>query len=202
MKKLTSLLFLMMVSCLTVFAQNADYQKTVAKYKNAAGITAAATRTKHSAAVKNNASSKGTFYMKKPNKVSIIIDGGKDKLIMNGTTFTMVIKGKKHVTDSKKNAQFATFQTVFQSILSGGQNGVDISKLSDVKLSKSGQNLTITITPDSKKKMMFSSFVLVLDTKTSEIKSLRMNEKGKNYTEYTFSGFNFNAKFNDNVFVP
>ena len=190
---------LAVLGCMTASAQS-DYQKTVAKYKNSTGVTAAVTCVKHSSAVKNNGSSKGSFYMKKPNKVSIIVDGGKDKLIMNGTIFTMVKGGKKHVTDSKKNAQFATFQAVFQSILSGG--ATDISKLAGVQVTKSGQNMTITITPDSKKKMMFSSFVLVLDTKTSEIKSLRMNERGKNYTEYLFSNFSFNGKVNDAVFVP
>lgn len=198
MKKLI-ILMLAVLGCMTASAQS-DYQKTVAKYKNSTGVTAAVTCVKHNSAVKNNGSSKGSFYMKKPNKVSIIVDGGKDKLIMNGTIFTMVKGGKKHVTDSKKNAQFATFQAVFQSILSGG--ATDISKLAGVQVTKSGQNMTITITPDSKKKMMFSSFVLVLDTKTSEIKSLRMNERGKNYTEYLFSNFSFNGKVNDAVFVP
>ena len=46
---------------------------------------------------------------------------------------------------------------------------------------------------DSKKaarRMMFSSFVLTIDTKTSELKSLRMNERG-GYTEYRFSGYQF-----------
>lgn len=198
-KKLMMMMMLAVLACLTASAQS-DFQKVVAKYKNSTGVTAAVTCVKHSSAVKKNGSSKGSFYMKKPNKVSIIVDGGKDKLIMNGTTFTMVKGGKKHVTDSKKNVQFATFQTVFQSILSGGST--DITKLAGVNVIKNGQHLTITIIPDSKKKMMFSSFVLVLDTKTSEIKSLRMNERGKNYTEYLFSNFSFNGKVNDTVFVP
>ncbi len=199
MKKKLMMMMMAVLACLTASAQS-DFQKAVAKYKNSTGVTATATCVKHNSAVKKAGTYKGNLYMKKPNKVSIIVDGGKDKLIMNGTTFTMVKGGKKHVTDSKKNAQFATFQTVFQSILSGG--ATDITKLAGVNVAKSGQNLTITITPDSKKKMIFSSFVLVLDTKTSEIKSLRMKERGKNYTEYLFSNFSFNGKVNDTVFVP
>ena len=95
--------------------------------------------------------------------------------------------------NSEKNTQFRSFQTVFESILSGGAK--DISKLGDLTTSKQGNTLQLTITPqaDSKKaarRMMFSSFVLTIDTKTSELKSLRMNERG-GYTEYTFSGYQF-----------
>ena len=62
-------------------------------------------------------------------------------------------------------------------------------------MKKNGTLLVLTITPqpDSKKaarRMMFTSFVLTIDTKTSEIRSLRMNERS-GYTEYTFSGYKF-----------
>ena len=112
---------------------------------------------------------------------------------MQGSTFTMVVKGKKHTTSSEKNVQFASFQTVFESILSGGAK--DISKLGDLTINKEGNTLVLTITPKAEDKktarrMLFSSFVLTIDTKTSELKSLRMNERS-GYTEYTFSGYQF-----------
>ena len=174
-------------------AQQADFQKAVARYKNATNVTASVTKTTHKQAVAKDVTSKGTLTMKRPATVSIVIDGGKDQLLMEGSTFTMVVKGKKHTTSSQKNVQFASFQTVFESILSGGQK--DISKLGDLTVSKQGGNLVLTITPqaDSKKaarRMLFSSFVLTIDTKTSELKSLRMNERA-GYTDYTFSGFQF-----------
>ena len=174
-------------------AQQADFQKAVARYKNATNVTASVTKTTHKQAVAKDVTSKGTLTMKRPATVSIVIDGGKDQLLMEGSTFTMVVKGKKHTTSSQKNVQFASFQTVFESILSGGQK--DISKLGDLTVSKQGNNLVLTITPqaDSKKaarRMLFSSFVLTIDTKTSELKSLRMNERA-GYTDYTFSGFQF-----------
>ena len=54
----------------------------------------------------------------------------------------------------------------------------------------------LTITPQatdkkSLKRMMFTSFVLTINTRTSQLQSLRMNEKAGNYTEYTFSNFQF-----------
>jgi len=187
-------LFIALVCQLTIsVAQQTDFQKAVAKYKNSKTVTAVATKTSHKNAVTTDAVSKGTLQMKAPAEVSITMEGGKDQLLMQGSTFTMTVKGKKHTTSSEKNAQFRSFQTVFESILSGGSK--DISKLGDLTTTKEGNTLKLTITPkaESKKaarRMMFSSFVLTLDTKTSELKSLRMNERG-GYTEYTFSGYQF-----------
>lgn len=192
MKRLLLMLTLLCQLTISV-AQQADFQKAVARYKNASNVTATVTKTTHKQAVAKDATDKGTLTMKRPATVSIVMDGGKDQLLMEGSTFTMVVKGKKHVTSSQKNVQFASFQTVFESILSGGQK--DISKLGDLTVNKQGSNLVLTITPqaDSKKaarRMLFSSFVMTIDTKTSELKSLRMNERA-GYTEYTFSGFQF-----------
>ncbi len=188
------LLILILLCQLTIsVAQQADFQKAVARYKDAVNVTASVTKTTHKQAVAKDVTSKGTLTMKRPATVSIVIDGGKDQLLMEGSTFTMVVKGKKHTTSSQKNVQFASFQTVFESILSGGQK--DISKLGDLAVSKQGGNLVLTITPQaadkkSARRMLFSSFVLTIDTKTSELKSLRMNERA-GYTDYTFSGFQF-----------
>ena len=112
---------------------------------------------------------------------------------MHGSEFTMFVKGKSHKTSSDKNPQFATFQAVFEYILKGGDG--DLSKYSDLAITRQGNNIVLTITPqaDTKKaqrRMIFSSFVLTIDSRTSEIKSLRMNERG-GYTEYTFTGYKF-----------
>lgn len=175
-------------------AQQADFQKAVAKYKNASVVTANVTKTAHKAAVAKDVVTKGKLTMKRPAEVGIVMEGGNDQLLMQGSTFTMVAKGRKHTTSSQANAQFASFQAVFESILSGGQK--DISKLSDLKITKSGNAVVLTITPNAATKkearrMMFSSFVLTIDTRTSELRSMRMNERAGNYTEYNFSDFVF-----------
>ena len=173
-------------------AQQADFQKVAAKYKNVSSVTADVKKTTHRAAVAKDAVTYGKLTMKRPNEVSIVMDGGKDQLLMKGSNFTMVANGKKYTTTSQANAQFASFQVVFESFLSGGQK--NISNLSDLKMSKSGNSLILTITPNAASKkearrMMFTSFVLTIDTKTDEIRSIKMNEKAGNYTEYTFSHF-------------
>ena len=155
-------------------------------------MTASVVKTTHRKAVATDQVDKGVLTMKKPSEVSIVIDGGKDQLLMQGSNFTMVVKGKKHTTSSERNPQFTSFQTVFESILSGGAK--DISQLKDLSLTQKGRTLVLTITPVAEgkaaKRMLFSSFVLTIDSQTSELKSLRMNERA-GYTEYVFTNFQF-----------
>lgn len=192
MRRLLLTLSILICQLSLCFAQS-DFQKAVARYKTVKSVTASVVKTMHRNAVSKDAVSKGTLLMKAPSEVCITIDGGKDQLLMQGSTFTMTVKGKKHTTSSQKNTQFASFQTVFESLLSGGS--VDVSKLTDLTIVKQGSALQLTITPQAASKkaarrLLFSSIVIVIDTKTSELKSLRMNEKA-GYTEYTFSGFQF-----------
>jgi len=193
MKKVLLLITLMVQMTIAV-AQSGDFQKAVARYKNAKTVTATATKITHRAALANDETTKGTLLMKQPSEVGIAMDGGKEGLLMQGSKFTMTMKGKKYTTDSQKNRQFVTFQAVFESILAGGAK--DISQLSDLTVRKDGQQLVLTITPvaatkKEARRMLFTSFTLTIDTKTSELRSLRMNEKAGNYTEYKFTNFSF-----------
>ena len=185
--------FLFACICIASFAQQDEFRKAVAKYRNTSSVTASVVKTAHKNALKNDVVTKGNLIMKSPSEVSIVMQGEKDQLLMKGSTFTMVVNGKKHTTSSEKNIQFVTFQAVFESILSGGAK--DISSLNDLTMKKQGNSIILTITPQAAnkkaaKRIMFSSFVLTIDTKTSELKSLRMNERA-GYTEYTFSGYKF-----------
>ena len=193
MKQTLILLTLLFTLCLPAFSQGSDFQRAVSHFKGHSA-TAAATRTTHKAALAKDATAQGTLTMKQPATVEISIDGGKDALLMEGSTFTMTIKGKKHTTTSQQNSQFATFQKVFESILAGGAQ--DIASLKEVAVKKDGKQLVITITPEAadkkqQRRMMFTSFVLTIDAATSQLRSLRMNEKAGNYTEYSFTNFQF-----------
>jgi len=81
MKRLFFLLALLCQLTISV-AQQADFQKAVAKYKTAKTVTATATKTSHKNAVADDAVSKGTLLMKAPAEVSITMEGGKDQLLM------------------------------------------------------------------------------------------------------------------------
>lgn len=184
MKK-SILAIVMALTCTLAFAQYPDFKKAVAKNKNITTLTATATRTTHKAAVANDKVVKGTLTVKKPNSVEII--NGKDALIMNGTAFTMKKGPLKAHTDASKDSRYKTFHDVLQAIFNGGQT--DISKNPDVKFSKDGKNVILTITPVSSKKMMFTSFVITIDGNAQEMRSIRLNQKGGSYTEYTFSNY-------------
>lgn len=141
------------------------------------------TKTSHKKAVKTDVVTTGTMTVRKPDYICISTDNDKDQLIMDGTQFTMTMGGKKHTTDSRKNAQFATFQSVLTAVI----NGQPIPTGDDLAVTTQGGRKTITITPDGKKRrQLFTSFVLVIDAKTSAFKVLRMNGRNEDYTEYVF----------------
>ena len=149
-------------------------------------VTANVTKTVHKKALASEKVTKGSFLVK-PQMVIISTNNGRDKLVMNGTKFTMTVAGRDHTTDSRKNKQFETFHTVLSSITSGGTP--DITNLPEVSVQKAGTNLTITITPtaDSKKaqrRMMFQKIQLTIDAKTSDFRLLRLVERNGDYTDY------------------
>lgn len=140
------------------------------------------TRTQHRAALTRDAKTTGTMTIRKPDYICISTDGGREQLIMDGTKFTMTMGGKQHVTDSRKNPQFATFHKVLKAVINN--QPIPTGDELDI-ITKNGQK-TITITPSKKKRQLFSSFVLTIDANTSVIHQLRMNERAGNYVNYEF----------------
>lgn len=191
-RKIYVFLLLCLFSLVT-FAQDADFKKAVSRFKGVTLVTAKATRIDHKAAVANDDQFSGSMVIQRPDRMNISVADGKEQLDMNGDDFTMVTRGREHKTSSKKDNQFVAFQAVLTSIINA-----DINRLFNVpgvSISKSGDILTISMDPsvgqEKKKRMMFSSFVVTLDIKKGELRTLRMNGRGKNYTEYTFSDFVF-----------
>ena len=143
------------------------------------------TKTRRTKALATDVVTTGTMTVRKPDYICISTDSDRDQLIMDGTQFTMTMGGRKHVTDSRTNAQFATFQSVLHAVI----NGQPIPQTDDVNVSTKGGVKTITITPVAKKKrQMFTSFVLTVDARTSAFSTLRMNDGKGGYTNYEFTG--------------
>ena len=141
------------------------------------------TKTSHRKAVKTDVVTTGTMTIRKPDYICISTDGDKDQLIMDGTRFTMKMGKRQHVTDSKKNPQFATFHSVLKAVI----NQQAIPQGDDLTIVTKGNTTTVTIVPtEQKKRQLFSSFSLTVDTKTKALLTLRMNGRGEDYTEYTF----------------
>ena len=138
------------------------------------------TKTTHKKAVKTDVVTTGTLTIRKPEYICISTDGDKDQLIMDGTKFTMTMGGRQHVTDSKKNSQFATFHTVLKAVIN--QQAIPLSD--DMTVVTKGNTTTVTIVPTGKKRQLFTSFVLTVNAKTKALRTLRMNGRGEDYTEY------------------
>ena len=141
------------------------------------------TRTQHRTAMTADVVTTGTMTIRKPDYICISTDEGREQLIMDGTRFTMTIGGKRHVTDSRSNPQFAKFHEVLKAVINDKPIPVDDEV---TVITKNGQQ-TITIMPQTKKKrQLFTSFVLVTDANTSAFQQLRMNERAGNYILYSF----------------
>lgn len=195
MKKLV-LSFCLLLITFCAMAQSQDFKKAVAKYKNVSSLTATATRTVHKAGSAKDKVVAGTLSVKKDGKVAIV--NGKDALIMNGNAFTMKKGPLKAKTNAATDTRYKTFHDVLEAIFNGGQT--DLTKNSDVKITKNGTNVVLTITPTSTKKLMFSSFIITIDGKAQEMHSIRLNQKGGSYTEYVFSGYKLGASVDEKLF--
>ncbi len=199
MRKILFLLLLSLTLVTTATAQEAAFTSAVAKYRTAKTATAKAVMVKHNKAMTKNTSSTGALYMKDPDKVAIVCNGGKEQLVMNGNTFTMVMGGHKRVASAKTASQFAAFKAVLLSVLNGGKT--DISKVEGVKVTSGSGNVTVTMTPSAQKHLMFTSFVLTIDRKSGALETLTLVSK-RGYTKYSFSDFHFGGAVSDKVFLP
>ena len=148
----------------------------------------------------------GHFYYKKPNNLSMVFKESGEMLIAVGSTFVMVKDGKQHVAKAKRkgNNPFEILQDVFRNLLSADDD-VQLTDMADVKLETQGNTCTITIMPTAigvkaKRRSMFTSCIVTIDLKTAELRSLRINEQGENYTQYDFSNYVFDAEISSNVF--
>ena len=68
-----------------------------------------------------------------------------------------------------------------------------------------GNSCTITIFPKvknikSKRRMMYTSCIVIVDLKAAELRSVRSYERGENYTQYDFSNYIINAEIDTNAF--
>ena len=207
MKKTILAWMLSLVVCCSVMAQDADMMtKAQEKFKNMTSLSAPVTQTRHNTMLAADAVSKGMFYFKKPSNVCLTFDGGKDLLLMKGDELVMVQDGKPRSMKAKGNTQLEALKTLLQNFSAGQESDVALEDLADVDVERDGNLMTMTISPritdaKAKRKMLYTSFVVVIDTNAGELKSIRLNEKGSNYTQYDFGKFSVNVPVDDAVFV-
>lgn len=209
MKKILFVLTLLTLSLCNTFtaplyAQQDVMQQAMEGYKNLTTLSAKVTKTVHNEMVTKDLVTKGDFYFKKPAKMVITTNQGKDKLLTDGENFTIVNNGKANTASGKGNSSLTPLVNAIKSLTSGNID-TDLSDVADVDMEKQGNLMIMTIVPivksaAEKRKMLFQSFVITVDSKAGELKSIRLNEKGKNYQQYDFSDFKHDVKIDDAVF--
>lgn len=194
------------LACTGISAQRTDLRKLAERYKTAKTLTADVKQTRHNVALTKDVVTNGHFYYKKPNTQSMVFKDSKEMLLATGNTFVMVKNGKQYTAKAKGkgNNPFEILQDVFRNLLSADENAV-LTDMADVKLKKIGNACTITITPvvadsKAKRKMAFVSCVAIIDLKAAELRSLCINERRGNYTQYDFSNYVFNAEVSSSAF--
>lgn len=209
MKKFMLLLVIFAISLfytftLPLYAQSDVMQQAIEGYKNLTSVKADVKKTVHNTMVTKDVVTTGTFYFKKPALMCITTNGGKDQLLTDGESFTMVQNGKPNTANAKGNSALSPLVTAIKAITQGNSD-TDLSDVADVDMERDGDLVIMTIAPivksaADKRKMMFSSFVITVDSKVGELRSIRLNEKGQNYQQYDFSNFKRDVKIDDAVF--
>lgn len=159
------------------------------------------TRISHNELMVKDVTTEGYFYFQHPDKICMTFGGREDMLLMNGSTYIMVDKGKKNVAKGKIQELFGVLQKVLQAVIC--QSSLpDTNKNSDIQISQEGQTIRIVPTLDAKarKRIPVTSFELTLDVHTHKLKILRINEKGNNYVVYNLSKYVLNGSLDTAVF--
>lgn len=196
-----------MFAVVGIQAQQAELKKAaVARYKNATTVTANVTMTRHNAALTQDAVTKGYFYYKKPNTESMVFKTTKDMLLADGTVYTMVKSGKKRSIKANNtgNNPFEVLRDILTRLFTADANA-KLTSMATVQMKKQGNTCTVTVTPSTTDKkalrrFMYTSCVMTIDMKQAEIRSLRINEKAGNYTQYDFSNYVLNATLPSTAF--
>ena len=206
MRKLT-LLLLTLLPCLALSAQEADIRRLAEHYADVQTLSATVVRTRHNAVLTQDEVTRGHFFLKKPGKMCLSFEDNKDMLLMDAGVFTLVQDGRQSVAKGRNGRVLGALGTVLRGLFADGEEDYAPDEAATVAVEQKDGHCILTVTPvlksdKEKRRLMFTSFVLTLDNATGRLQSLRMNERGENYTQYDLSGHQPGANLSDSVFIP
>lgn len=138
MKRLYILFITAILLCTALSAQEADIRKVAERYKGINTFTATVIRTKHHAAVAEDAVTKGKFHFMQPNEAYMTFNEGKDMLIMDNGVFTMINDGQESIAKGVTHKQFEVLLIVLRNLLSSDSDSTDIKEVADMELRNKG----------------------------------------------------------------
>lgn len=207
MKKLNAILTVMTVCLLmpgAALAQDTDLQRISEKNRAIKTLNVTVQRTRHNTAIAEDEVTTGTFSLRKPGQMALTFLDGQDKLLMNNSVYTMVTDGKTSVAQGKNQQLFSVLQDVLRAIMGDGPVA-DFDKRATLQWEHGKDWLTLVVIPaweGSKRRMMFQSFIFTIEASSLHLRSLRMNERGDNYTQYDFTDYRPDSPVPDNTFQP
>lgn len=204
MRKLIILL-IALLPCLALTAQEADIRQMAEHYADVQTLSATVTRTRHNAVLTQDEVTHGDFFLKKPGRMCLTFNDKKDMLLMENGTFILVENGRKSVAKGRNGRIMGALGTVLRGLFADGSYVADDAM--EVTVEHSGNRSILTLAPAAasakeKRRLLFTSFVLTLDTASGRLLSLRMNERGENYTQYDLDNHRLGVEVDDAVFIP
>lgn len=206
MKKLLAILIAAFSVCVSSTAQRADFNKVARQIDSTCPFIANITLTRHDTSTGKDVVTKGYFYCRNAKTQSMVFSKTKEMLLAQNNEYTMVKDGKQRTVkaNGKGVNPFETINEIFSNAITGNTKSA-LSQQADVKLTKQGHILTVSITPKTsgflaKLKSMYKSCTLTIDLSSSRISSLVINERGKTTAHYEFSNFKSNVKIADKAF--
>lgn len=204
MKKFILSIIVVLCSVFAASAQEDMMQQAMEGYKNMTSLQANVKKTVHNTMVTKDQVSTGMFYFKKPAMMCITTNQGKDKLLTDGESFTIVQNGKASTAKGSGNSSLTPLVNAIKGMTSGDSE-TDLSDVADVDVENEGNKMVMTIVPITKtaaekRKLIYQSFIITIDTKAGELRSIRLCGKGENWEQYDFSNFKKDVAIKDEVF--
>ena len=143
--------------------------------------------------------SKGKFYFKKSDKISL--DYGfpvKYLIIINGKKIKIVSEGKKNIYELSSNKTMAQMQTLLSACMTG--NIADLGRDYKSEYSENDKFYKVKITPTGAAGTYMSGIEIIMDKKDLSVHRLKMTETSSDYTEYLFTDKKRNTGISEDKF--
>ncbi|MBK5720101.1 outer membrane lipoprotein carrier protein LolA [Dysgonomonas sp. Marseille-P4677] len=157
------------------------------------------TQIKHLDLFNEDITSKGKFYYKHSDKISLDYNHPtKYLIVINGEKLKIVSDGKKNVVNLKSNKVMTEMRAMLTACMSG-----NISRISGYSMEyfEDAGSYLIKIKPTNKSIQAYiSGFDIYMDKKDMSVSKLRISENATDYTDYLFQNKKFNTLTDDKKF--
>lgn len=207
MKRLYIYFLLLFVCLLQINAQmkmlkdvDAFNKRVIQEAVSVKSIESDFTQVKHLDLFNENITSKGKFYYKHSDKISLDYSSPtKYLIVINGDKLKIVSDGKKNIVGLKSNKIMAEMRGMLTACMSG-----NISQISGYKMEyfEDTNSYLIKIKPTNKSVQAYiSGFDIYMDKKDMSVSKLRISENASDYTDYLFQNKKFNTLTDDKKFL-